>query len=143
MQNKHNRKRKSDTFFSTQEDTSINLTVKKFIKLCLYVFNDLEKITTKAACAEGFSSIERLGNSKNQTKKLLFINKLPVILQKLHIRDEAIKSLLEQSVPDIYFDVLENHRSDIRNGSAEFEEELTKFSQEILDTYLTSRAFVR
>ena len=137
----HDRKRKLNNFFSAQgdEDTSIDVIMRKFIKMCLFVFNDLEKITINDAYAEFFSSIERLGNSENQTKKLLFINKLPIIFQKLRITDEKVRILLEESIPDIYLDVLENYSSDTSDGSREFEEELIKFSQEILDTYHESK----
>ena len=137
----HDRKRKLNNFFSEQgdEDTSIDVIMRKFIKMCLFVFNDLEKITINDAYAEFFSSIERLGNSENQTKKLLFINKLPIIFQKLRITDEKVRILLEESIPDIYLDVLENYSSDTSDGSREFEEELIKFSQEILDTYHESK----
>lgn len=132
MHGKSDKKRKyvSESLLERQEEQPAPPDLfKKFIKMCLFIMNNIEEMTMSP---QGEAALKKSDMSVNDTKKLLFTNKLPVIYRKLGIQDEHIKSVLNESIPYIYKKMLDQcTRGTTAQKEALFEHVLNQFAQEI------------
>jgi hypothetical protein len=72
MPERSTRKRKSSTLFEG-EASILGAGVEKFIRMCVFVFDNLERVTEDPTNAEHVREYRRRGYSINETKQLLFI----------------------------------------------------------------------
>lgn len=143
MQDKSHRKRKVQALYSSESLPEVQDEIpvsprffKKFIKMCLVIMNNIEEMTMSP---QGEAALQKSGMSVNDTKKLLFTNKLPVIFRKLGIQDEHIKSELNDSIPYIYKKMLDECTRDTPQKESIFEHFLNQFGQEIMTNYNQSK----
>lgn len=127
MQNKASKECKLD-FFSK----NLNLKSEKLIDYCLYIFDNLQSISTQPQTAAKLHEMQQdSGQSLNEIKGELFIDKYPLLFKKLSISDEQLKTTLTAAISELYYETLEN--SSGLNKREHFEKKLRELYHDALE----------
>jgi hypothetical protein len=91
----------ADLVLSTQ--LRLPRTFRKFIKMCVYVMKNIEELP-QAPDGQNIA-----GDYSDEVKLELFKVKLPVMFEKLRIRDSSIQTELTRAIPHLYSQFLEEN----------------------------------